>query len=67
MIRDESKLTIKEDVDGTIRRCLWMGGDIELMLDRIGDRIGSGCIIDAGSFCAIRKRQGNHYIELQYT
>ena len=58
MIDDESKLTIEEDVDENIRRCVWMDGDIELMLNRIGDRIGSGCIIDAGPFCAIRKRQG---------
>ena len=66
MIHDESKLRIEEDVDGKIRKCVWMDSDIELMLDRIGNWIGSGCIIDAGSFCIIVKSPWES-LELQYT
>ena len=65
MRRDESKTQIEDDEDGTIRTCYWMDGDIEVMLERIGHVRGSGCIIDAGSFCAIRKKPG-HPLELRY-
>ena len=45
--------------------CFCVGGDIGVMLENIGHVIGSECIIDAGSFCAIRKRPG-HPSELRY-
>ena len=65
MKRDESKTQIEDHEDGKTRTCYWMDGDIEDMLERIGHVKGSGCIIDAGSFCAIRKKPG-HPFELRY-
>ena len=65
MRRDESKKQIENHDDGTTRTCFWMDGDIGVMLKKIGNVIGSGCIIDAGSFCAIHKKPG-HPLEFRY-
>ena len=63
MRRDESKKQIENRDDGTTRTCFWMDGDIGVISNKIGHVRGSGCIIDAGSFCAIRKKPG-HPLEL---
>ena len=63
MRRDESKKKIDNHDDGTTQTCFWMDGDIGVMFKKIGNVRGSGCIIDAGSFCAIRKKPG-HPLEL---
>ena len=47
----------EEHDDGDIIKCAWMDGDIKVMRDMIGDWSRSGCITDAGSLCAIRKRE----------
>jgi hypothetical protein len=70
MVRDETK-TLEEtipprDENTKTSSSVWMTGNIKNMLAMLGDVVHMGCIIDAGSYSAIRKVSGKP-LELKYT